>query len=240
MYHIYKDWSKTTVYTFGSADSVISRPNTKTRCRVVQDLSIERRTRLGYWNYEKYTPFYNMRLTHPCHFTSTKKCFVPLIGIRIRLALFFKVSTLFLNAVVYPFDPFLMECLLKFGFWNAIQESVDYIHHSVVRIKLTTLQWFLESQKQPEIARGQIRTIRGVGITLCWFACWQAKLPLFSWCVVERYHGATTNHQCFNSGLFIRICRCNCCNTPQQGCQVIIIKIRVYIRKAIHRNLKNS
>ncbi len=48
---------------------------------------------------------------------------------------------------------FSCESPLKFGFWNAIQESVDYIHHSVVQTELTTPQRFLENQQQPKIAR---------------------------------------------------------------------------------------
>ncbi len=91
--------------------------------------------------------------------TSTKNLLFTLIGVKIRLLPFFEVSTLCLSAVVHLFDPFLMEGLLEFGLWNAIQESVDCIHHSVVQIELTTLQQFLESRKQSEIARAQIRTV---------------------------------------------------------------------------------
>ncbi len=54
------------------------------------------------------------------------------------------------------------ESLLEFGFRNAIQESVDCIHHSIVQTELTTPQQFLQSRKQPEITLGQIRIIRRV------------------------------------------------------------------------------
>ncbi len=47
------------------------------------------------------------------------KSIVTLIGLRISLGLFFKVSTLHLNAAVQLFDPFLVKGLLEFGFWNA-------------------------------------------------------------------------------------------------------------------------
>ncbi len=49
-------------------------------------------------------------------------------------------------------------------------------------------QRFLESRKQAEIARGQIRTIRGVALRQ--FACWPGKPSQFWWYVVECYHGA--------------------------------------------------
>ncbi len=104
-----------------------------------------------------------MCLIHPCHFLKKKikqsnkykKCIFTLIGVRIRLGLFFEVLNLHWKAMVHPFDPFLMEGLLEFGFWNVIQESVDCIHHPVVRTELTILQRFLESRKQPEIPRAK-------------------------------------------------------------------------------------
>ncbi len=97
------------------------------------------------WDVEimrSYAPFCNVCLTHSCHFLKKKqkneykKC-ITLIGVRIRLGLFFELSTLRLNAVVHPFDPFLMKGLLEFGFWSAIQESMDCIHLSVIQMELT-------------------------------------------------------------------------------------------------------
>ncbi len=70
------------------------------------------------------------------------------------MGLFFVVSTLRLNAVVHPFDLFLVKGLLECGFWNAILESMGCIHQCVIQTEGLLVSW-----KPPEI----IRAIMGWG-----------------------------------------------------------------------------
>ncbi len=194
----------------------------KCACRVVQDQRMESRMRSGRWNYEKLLPFFVTCVWHtPVIFWKkktkelVKKCIVTLLGVRIRLGLFFEVSTLLLNAVDHPFDPFLVDGLLEFGFWNAIKESVDCIHHCVVRTELTTPQRLLESRKLPEIARVQIRTIRGGWLHYVDLLAGQPNIHNFWRHVVECYRGAKSIDAPTLASSFGYVACCNCCNTPQ-------------------------
>ncbi len=138
--------------------------------------------------------------------TSTKKCIGTLIGVRIRLGFFWSI------------DP-PPECSRSIHFswkvfWNTVHKSVDCIHHSIVRTELTTSQSFLESRNSQK-SQGVNQDYKGGGrcriTSLCLLAS-QASMTLvvwgrvLSWCKI---------HRCFNSNLFIRICRCYCCNTLQ-------------------------
>ncbi len=157
-----------------------------------------------------------MCLTRPVTFwkkqkNEYKKVYCYINQSQNQAGLFFEVLSLCLNAAIHPFDSFLVEGLLEFGFWNAIQESLDCFHR-VVQTELTTPQRFLENWKQTDIAGGQIRTTRGCRITSICLLVSQASTVLvmcgraLSWCKI---------HRCFNNSHFIRIYRCNCCNTPQ-------------------------